>query len=86
MLRTNADPDFMARLAASTGGKALRLEDLTAFLRDLKSEPLASAKPKPRFFPDWRRNHSKGFLPLWLVVFTALLGTEWGLRRLWGMV
>jgi hypothetical protein len=86
MLRTNADPESMERLAVPTDGKALRLEDLPSFLRDLKSEPLASAKPKPRYYPDWRRNHSKGFLPLWLVVFTLLLGTEWGLRRLWGMV
>jgi hypothetical protein len=86
MLRTNADPDFMSRLSLPTGGKALRLEDLPSFLRDLKSESLESAKPKPRYYPDWRRNHSKGFLPLWLVIFTALLATEWGLRRLWGMV
>jgi len=86
MLRTNADPEFMARLAMSTGGKALRLEDLPSFLRDLKTEPLASARPKPRYYPDWRRNHSQGFLPLWLVVFTMLIGAEWGLRRLWGMV
>lgn len=86
MLRTNADPEFLARLAVSTGGKALRLEDLPSFLRDLKAEPLASARPKPRYYPDWRRNHSQGFLPLWLVVFTTLLGAEWGLRRLWGMV
>ena len=41
---------------------------------------------RPKFLPDWRRNHSKGFLTLWLVVFTGLLGAEWGLRRLWGMV
>jgi hypothetical protein len=86
MLRTNADPEFMARLAVPTGGKALRLEDLPSFLRDLKTEPLASARPKPRYYPDWRRNHSQGFLPLWLIIFTTLLGAEWGLRRLWGMV
>src|SRR5207244_1734561 len=41
---------------------------------------------RPKFLPDWRRNHSKGFLTLWLVVFTGLPGAEWGLRRLWGMV
>jgi len=86
MLRTNADPEFLSRLSVPTGGKALRLEDLPSFLRELKSESLASARPKPRYYPDWRRNHSQGFLPLWLVVFTLLLGTEWGLRRLWGMV
>jgi hypothetical protein len=86
MLRVNADHDFMTRLAVQSGGKALRLEDLPGFLKDLKAEPLSTMVPKPRYYPDWRRNHSKGFLPFWLVVFTLLLGTEWGLRRLWGMV
>ena len=43
-------------------------------------------KPKPKYIPDWRVDHSKGFLPIWLAIFVALLGTEWGLRRLWGMV
>ncbi len=86
MLRVNAEHDFMVRLSVSNGGKALRLEDLPGYLKELKAEPLATTKPKPRYYPDWRRNHSKGFLPLWFVVFVALLGTEWGLRRLWGMV
>jgi hypothetical protein len=86
MLRVNAEHDFLAKLSVPNGGKALRLEDLPGFLKELKSEPLATAKPKPKYYPDWRRNHSKGFLPLWLVVFVILLGAEWGLRRLWGMV
>lgn len=86
MLRVNADHDFMSRLSVPTGGKALRLEDLPGFLKELKDQPDTGAKPKPKFYPDWRRNHSAGFLPLWLVVFAALLLAEWGLRRLWGMV
>ncbi len=86
MLRVNADHDFMTRLAVQTGGKGLRLEDLPGFLKDLKAEPLSTMIPKPHYYPDWRRNHSKGFLPFWLVVFVLLLGTEWALRRLWGMV
>jgi hypothetical protein len=86
MLRVNADYDFMTRLAVQSGGKSLRLEDLPAFLKDLKSEPPSLVLPKPHFYPDWRRDHSKGFLPFWLVVFVLLLGAEWALRRLWGMV
>lgn len=81
-----SDPEFMAKLAGASGGKSIRLEDLPAFLRDLKAQGMPNLRPRPKFIPDWRRNHSKGFLPLWLLVFTALLGTEWGLRRLWGMV
>ncbi|MBA4066957.1 MAG: hypothetical protein C0501_25265 [Isosphaera sp.] len=86
MLRVAADHEFMTRLSVPNGGKALRLEDLPGYLRDLKAQPMEVAKPKPKFYPDWRRNHSHGFLPLWLTVFALLLGAEWGLRRLWGMV
>jgi hypothetical protein len=86
MLRVSADQDFMNHLAVPTGGKALRLEDLPGFLRELKAEALPDIGKKPRYYPDWHRNRSKGFLPMWLVLFTLLLGAEWGLRRLWGMV
>lgn len=86
MLRTNSDADFMARIASASGGRAMRLDDLPGFLKELKGQAIESVKPKPRYLPDWRRNHSKGFLPAWLVVFVLLLGTEWGLRRVWGMV
>ncbi|HEY1189267.1 MAG TPA: hypothetical protein VGE74_16565, partial [Gemmata sp.] len=86
MLRVNADPQFMERLSVPTGGRALRLEDLPGFLKELKVEAPPDLGKKPRYYPDWHRNRSRGFLPLWLVVFVALLGTEWGLRRLWGLV
>jgi hypothetical protein len=86
MLRVSADQDFMTRLAVPTGGKALRLEDLPGLLRELKAEAPPDMGKKPRYYPDWHRNRSRGFLPLWLVLFTLLLGAEWGLRRLWGMV
>lgn len=64
----------------------MRLEDLPGFLKDLKAQPLEAVKPKPKYLPDWRRDHSRGFLQGWLVVFAVLLGLEWGLRRLWGLV
>lgn len=86
MIKVAADHAHLEKIAGASGGKALRLEDLPGYLKELKGQPLESVKPKPRFLPDWRRNHSKGFLPLWLVLFVALLGVEWGLRRVWGMV
>ena len=57
-----------------TGGKALRLEDLQGFLRELKAEAPPDVGKKPRYYPDWHRNRSRGFLPLWLVVTALLLG------------
>ena len=86
MLRVNADPLFLERLAVPTGGKALRLEDLPGFLKELKADVPPDLGKKPRYYPDWHRNRSRGFLPLWLVIFALLLGAEWGLRRLWGMI
>jgi hypothetical protein len=86
MLQVSASQDFMQKLAVPTGGKALQLDDLPGFLAELKAEPQPDAGKKPRYYPDWHRNRSHGFLPLWLVTFTLLLGAEWGLRRLWGMV
>ena len=52
----------------------------------MKSQPIDTIKPRPKYIPDWRRNYSKGFLPAWLVLFAGLLLAEWGLRRWWGMV
>jgi len=86
MLKVNADHAFLSSLSTPTGGKALRLEDLPDFLKELKDQKDFGPKPRPKYYPDWRRNHSGGFLPLWLVAFALLLGAEWGLRRLWGMV
>jgi hypothetical protein len=90
MLQVNARPDFMAGLSQATNGKAMKIDELPGFLNDFLKEvkdPSNTLGPKkPRFYPDWNRNRSRGFLPFWLVVFVILLGTEWGLRRLWGMI
>ena len=60
-----------------------RITNCRCWARPAGSEVL---KPKPKYYPDWRRNHSKGFLTIWFVLFVALVGTEWGLRRLWGLI
>lgn len=86
MLRTAADHEFLKSLAGAGGGQFLRLDDLPQFFRSIIDQKLPTTKPKPRFFPDWRRDHSKGFLPGWLILFVVIVGLEWGLRRLWGMV
>ncbi len=86
LLRAAADHDYLEKLSKAGGGKAYRLDDLPGFLKELKGQPIVTVKPKPRFVPDWRRNHSHGFLPGWLVAFALVLGAEWALRRVWGMV
>jgi hypothetical protein len=85
LLRAAADHDFLEKLAKASNGRAYRLDDLPTVLKELKSQPIVTVKPKPRFVPDWRRNQSGGFLTGWLVLFVLLLGVEWGLRRKWGL-
>ncbi len=84
--RQAADPSFLAKLAATGGGKAYRLEDLPRLLQEMRSQPLASAKPKTELWPDWRRTQTSGFLPAFFLAFVALLSVEWLLRRRWGLV
>ena len=90
MLRVSANREFMAQLATATGGEAMQIEELPSFLeqylKKLEQKSPDDAGKKPRYYPDWHRNRSRGFLTIWLVLFVLLLGTEWGLRRLWGMV
>ncbi len=86
MQRTAANPELLKTLAIAGGGKAYRIEDLPAYLNELKSQPFIAVQPETKYIPDWRRDHSKGFLPLWLALFSLCLLTEWGLRRWWGLV
>ena len=98
MTRQAADHDFLAKLASAGGGRFHQAEDLRTFLKDLASMPLPQGKQKAKLWPDWRRHPadrsaaaqlaalaSSGILPCFLV-FVFLLGLEWLLRRLWGLV
>jgi uncharacterized membrane protein len=86
LLRQAANPEFLAQLAARTGGKALLAQDLPEFLAKLEANTQLANKFRPQYYPDWRRTTLSPFLPLLLICFVALIGTEWGLRRWWGMV
>ncbi len=90
MLRPAAQPEFLLTLQNTANGTAApfvyRADHLPKFLEDMKNHPptISAAKPKP--YPDWRRDKQKWFLPIVLILFVAILGLEWGLRRAWGMV
>jgi hypothetical protein len=100
MMQTAADHEFLKKLAHAGGGKFhLASENqIIQFLETLSAQQRAQTKPKPQLWPDWRRNPpSDGFgdqfTTLWsstalpfFMLFTALLCTEWFLRRRWGMV
>ena len=90
MLRPAADPDFLTSLENTANGTAIdtarRADRLPAFLEDMLANPPKMGAPKPKPYPEWKRDQQKWFLPLILVIFTAILGMEWALRRTWGMV
>jgi hypothetical protein len=86
LLRQAADHDFLTKLATAGGGKFHRADDLPKVLRDLEKTAPAAGRQKAAYWPDWRRATLGGFLPALFVLFVAVLGLEWGLRRYWGMV
>lgn len=74
-----ADPDLLKEVAANTGGRFLRPEELEDYLRDLlKSKELASAEEyrRVRLWDNW----------WFLLLFVGLMTTEWALRKKQGLV
>jgi uncharacterized membrane protein len=86
LLRRAADHEFLTKLAAATGGKFYKAEELPHFLQELQKQPVPQAKPKAEVWPDWRQNTLSGFRVALFLVFVSLLSTEWLLRRWWGLV
>jgi hypothetical protein len=91
LLRPAARDDFLLGLETTANGTApevaRKADKLPTFLQDeLIAKPLKQTNVRPKLHPDWRRNGNSWFLPLVLVIFVAVLGLEWGLRRVWGLV
>jgi uncharacterized membrane protein len=91
MLRPAANPEFLLALQNTANGTAVdvvpRAEPgLSKKLTEMRDDPPKISAPKPKPYPDWRRDKQKWFLPAVLILFVAVLGLEWGLRRAWGMV
>lgn len=86
MQRTTPDFDQLRGIASAGGGTFHRVGDLKDFLIELKNKPYETVKPTKKSIPDWRPLNSNLFLPLLVLLFTLVLGAEWGLRRWWGLV
>jgi uncharacterized membrane protein len=87
LARQAADHEFLARLANTGGGKAMRADDFPRFLKELRSQPPPqSQRAKTDLYPDWKKNRTTPFLPAFFLVFVAILSLEWFLRRSWGLV
>lgn len=86
MQRTAPDYDQLKSMAAAGGGKFMTIDQLKDFLNDLRNQEYVPGKTTKKIIPDWRREHSGWFLPLWMLLFAFVLVAEWGLRRWWGLV
>lgn len=79
--RPAADPSRLARLAEMTsdvGGKALAPEELPVLLEELAEQELEEKQQITSRFTPWDRWY-------FFVLLVAVMSTEWGLRRRWGM-
>jgi hypothetical protein len=74
----SADPAFLARLAAHSGGRAVASTDLAAVVAALDPKPTAGAHAETVWEPRWDR-------AMWLLLMTGCFGLEWFLRRRGGL-
>ncbi|WP_202921698.1 glutamine amidotransferase [Anatilimnocola aggregata] len=80
-----ADPDQMAALAAWTkadGGRPLNPEELPALIAEIKSRPKDYEVRQTK----WQLASTAGDAWLFFGVLIGLLGTDWFLRKKWGLV
>lgn len=91
MARIAADPTFLETLARSGGGQFAgeRGERLGDYLRTLLDKPPQFDRSDFELYPDWRNMESSptgsGFLAIFYMIFVAVVGGEWFLRRIWGL-
>ena len=81
-----ADPDRLVRLSNETkdfGGKAIEPDDLAALLDEFIAAPPV---PKITIPTTWRIGETATDSTAFLLVFVAVMATEWFLRKKWELV
>jgi hypothetical protein len=81
-----ADHAYLRKLAAAGGGEFHEGAELADFLRDLRKQLKDTAKGQEEHIPNWDTRDRSPFLALFFVLFVAVIGSEWFLRRRWGLV
>lgn len=98
--RKAPDHDHLRDISDKADGRFYHADeaDLLKLLGELKGQARRESHAKTVHWPDWDRYPASEAIPdqlaglwgstamLWFVTFAALLCTEWGLRRHWGMV
>lgn len=86
MSRPAADHDFLAKLAAASGGgESRRIEELPDFLAKLAERPQERGRESMKRRPNWGTTERSPFLLAFFVAFCVVVSLEWGLRRWWGL-
>jgi len=100
MLRPAAEHETLIKIAAASDGQFHLAKEaaLLQLLDDLKNQASRDARQKTTYWPDWQHlppsDHVRDQLAgLWnsfafvgFLLFVLLIGSEWTLRRLWGLV
>ena len=75
LLNPAARPDILLSLENTANGTALdavrRADRLPAFIEEMKANPVKTSTPKPKAYPDWRRDKSPGNRAVCLVHWEA---------------
>jgi uncharacterized membrane protein len=98
--RKAPDHDHLKDISDKADGRFYHADeaDLLKLLSELRGQARRESHAKTVHWPDWDRHPASEAVPdqlaglwgstamLWFLAFAALLCTEWGLRRHWGMV
>jgi hypothetical protein len=100
MLRPLAEHETLSKIAANAEGRFYVLQEqaLLQYLDELRNQVNRESRQKTMHWPDWQRvpasDHMRDQISgLWssfalvgFLLFVGLVGGEWLLRRLWGLV
>jgi uncharacterized membrane protein len=98
--RKAPDHALLEEISQISGGRFSPADETTLLklLGEVKGQVRRESQARTVRWPDWDRHPASdaaldqfaglwgSAAPLWFLAFAALLATEWGLRRLWGMV
>ena len=100
MLRPLANHETLGKIAANAEGRfhLANEQELVQYLDELKSQVNRESRMKTTHWPDWKRLPASerprdqlsglwdSFALVSFLLFVLLIGSEWGLRRMWGLV
>ncbi|HZZ82467.1 MAG TPA: vWA domain-containing protein [Gemmataceae bacterium] len=100
LLRPAADHELLQKIAAASDGRFQLAQEanLLTLLDELQSQASRDARQKTTHWPDWQRvpasDHLRdqvagmwnSFALVGFLLFVGIIGSEWLLRRLWGLV